>query len=433
MKIDLSKLIRPNETVAVALSGGRDSMALLHYMNANAKKFHINIIALNVEHGIRGQESLRDTEFVKDYCEKAGIPLLLYSVDSLKKAEEEKLSVEQAARLLRYQCFYDAINDKKCDKIATAHHLDDNVESVLFNLFRGTGIKGAAGIEKDFDGKIIRPFLSINKSDIEEYAKENSFPFVTDSTNLCCDYTRNALRLKVIPEIKKLFPKMQDGIARFAEILKEDDDYLVNESKKVLTLSEAKAEITIPCHPALFSRATISALKHLGVYKDYEKVHIDAAYSLIDKNNGTSINLPQGVLAIREYDKIVFFLKTDGDNCSLPFALGEFSFNDKKIAIKKAKPIDLKSGLFLDADKIPKDALVRTKKTGDAFEKFGGGTKSLGDYLTDKKIPLRERDNLPLIASENEVLAIFGVAVSNKVKVDEFTKNILQIVIKEKN
>ena len=402
-------------------------MALLHYMNANAQKFHINIIALNVEHGIRGQESLRDTKFVKDCCEKAGIPLLLYSVDSLKKAEEEKLSIEQAARLLRYQCFYEAISDKKCDKIATAHHLDDNVESVLFNLFRGTGVKGATGIEKDFGGKIIRPFLSVEKSEIEEYAKENALPFVTDSTNSCCDYTRNALRLKVIPEIKKLFPKMQGGIARFTEILKEDDDFLVSESKKVLKLSEKKAEITIPCHPALFSRATISALKHLGVKKDYEKAHIDAAYSLIDKNNGASINLPQGVFAIREYDKIVFFLKTDGDSCTLPFALGEFSFGNKKITIKKAYPIDLKSGLFLDADKIPKGTLIRTKKTGDTFEKFGGGTKSLGDYLTDKKIPLRDRDNLPIIASESEALAIFGIAVSNKVKVDESTKNILQI------
>ncbi len=431
MKIDLANLIRPNETVAVALSGGCDSMALLHYMNDNAQKFHINLIALNVEHGIRGEESLADTKFVKDYCENAGIPLLLYSVNSLKKAEEEKLSVEQAARILRYECFYDAISNKKCDKIATAHHLDDNVESVLFNLFRGTGVKGATGIEKDFDGKIIRPFLEVEKAEIEKYAKENSIPFVTDSTNFLCDYTRNALRLKVIPEIKKLFPKMQSGIMRFTEILREDDDYLSSESKKILALLKDKAEIAIPCHPALFSRAAISALKHLGVYKDYEKVHIDATYSLIDKNNGTSVDLPQGVSAIREYDKIVFFLKTGSDTCSLPFALGEFSFNNKTIAIKEAKPIDLKGGFFIDKDKIPKDSCLRTRKEGDVFTKFGGGTKSLGDYLTDKKIPLRERDNLPIIASGNEALAIFGIAVSNKIKVDESTKSILQITIND--
>ena len=166
MQIDLSKLVSPKETIAVALSGGQDSMALLNYMRNNAQKFNINVIALNVEHGIRGQESLSDTKFVKEYCEKAGVPLLLYSVNALKKAEAEKLCVEQAARILRYECFYDAINLKKCDKVATAHHLDDNVESILFNLFRGTGVKGATGIEKDFNGKIIRPFLSVEKLEI---------------------------------------------------------------------------------------------------------------------------------------------------------------------------------------------------------------------------------------------------------------------------
>ena len=429
MKIDLSKLISQNETVAVALSGGRDSMALLYYMLSYAKKFHINVIALNVEHGIRGEESLSDTKFVKDYCEMINIPLLTYSVDAIKKAEDDKLSLEQAARILRYQCFYDALDLKKCDKIATAHHLDDNVESILFNLFRGTGVKGAVGIEKDYNGKIIRPFLGVEKAEIEKYVKENSIPFVTDSTNACCDYTRNALRLKVIPEIKKLFPKMQDSILRFTEILKEDNDYLSLESKKILTLLEGKAEISIPCHYALFSRATITALKHLGIEKDYEKVHIDEVYALIEKQNGNSINLPKGVIAIKEYDKIVFFKASPSEKTQIPFSIGELEFLGKTLKVSEVVSPNLKSGFFLDLEKIPNGAVIRTKKVGDTFTKFGGGTKSLGDYLTDKKIPQRERDLLPIITSGNEVLAIFGIAVSNKVKVDDTTKTIIQITI----
>ena len=431
MKIDLSKLIRPEETVAVALSGGCDSMALLHYMLSNAKKVHINVIALNVEHGIRGEESLSDTKFVKDYCEKLSVPLLSYSVDAIKKAEDDKLSLEQAARILRYECFYDAIERNKCDKIATAHHLDDNVESILFNLFRGTGVKGAIGIEEDFNGKIIRPFLGVEKAEIEKYVKENSIPFVTDSTNSCCDYTRNVLRLNVIPEIKKLFPKMQDSILRFTEILKEEDDYISLESKKMLNLLDDKAEISIPCHYALFSRATITALKHLGIQKDYEKVHIDDAFSLIEKKNGSSVNLPKGVVAIKEYDKIVFFKANHSEKTQIPFSIGEFKFLDKTLKITEVKNPNLKDGLFLDLAKIPNGAVIRTKNVGDTFTKFGGGTKSLGDYLTDKKIPQRERDLLPIITSGNEVLAIFGVAVSDKVKVDTTTKNILQIKTKD--
>ena len=220
MQVDIRNLIVNGDKIAVALSGGSDSMALLNYMLSLSKKFEITVIALNVEHGIRGESSIRDTEFVKDYCSKHNVELLTYSVDSLKKADQEKLSVEQAARILRYECFFDAINSKKCTKVATAHHLDDNTESVLFNLFRGTGVKGATGIERNFNDKIIRPFLTVKKEDIQDYVIKNNIPYVTDDTNFCCDYTRNALRLKVIPEIKKLFPKMQDGLLRFAEILR---------------------------------------------------------------------------------------------------------------------------------------------------------------------------------------------------------------------
>jgi len=191
MQINLGEFLHKNQTVAVALSGGSDSMALLDYMLANAEKYSINVIALNVEHGIRGQDSIDDTNFVKNYCDKNNVKLITYTVDCVKKASEEKLSLEQAGRILRYQCFYDAIDKGLCDKVATAHHQKDNVESVLFNLFRGTGIKGVCGIEKNFQDKIIRPFLDVSKSQIEEYIKERKIPFVTDKTNCDADYSRN--------------------------------------------------------------------------------------------------------------------------------------------------------------------------------------------------------------------------------------------------
>lgn len=430
MQVDIRNLIVNGDKIAVALSGGSDSMALLNYMLSLSKKFEITVIALNVEHGIRGESSIRDTEFVKDYCSKHNVELLTYSVDSLKKADQEKLSVEQAARILRYECFFDAINSKKCTKVATAHHLDDNTESVLFNLFRGTGVKGATGIERNFNDKIIRPFLTVKKEDIQDYVIKNNIPYVTDDTNFCCDYTRNALRLKVIPEIKKLFPKMQDGLLRFAEILKDDDDFLEIESKKILNLSCDKAEITIPCHRALFSRATISALKSLGIKKDYEKVHVDDAYSLISKQNGSSINLPLGITAIREYDKIVFYKQSTDALPTIPFSIANFSFGESELEVNKVTAPDLKSGFYLDLDKIPVDTVIRTRKDGDVFTKFGGGTKSLGDFLTDKKIPLKGRDSLALLACKNDVLAIFGVAISDKVKIDDNTKNIIQLIKK---
>ncbi|MBQ8427313.1 MAG: tRNA lysidine(34) synthetase TilS [Clostridia bacterium] len=430
--MDFSKFVNSGEVVAVALSGGGDSMALLHALKNQAKTLNIKVIALNVEHGIRGESSIKDSLFVKDYCEKNDIPLLSYAVDSLKKSKTEKLTVEQSARALRYECFYDAINSGKCDKVATAHHLSDNAESVLLNLFRGTGLKGVTGINENFQDKIIRPLLSVEKSDIEKYLAENDVPFVTDETNLSDAYTRNYLRLNIMPSIRKIFPDAEKSIQRLTEIIKTDNDFIDQTAKTAVTLMPNKAEIKLPVHKAVFSRAGILALQHLGIEKDWEKIHLDSAFDLCEKETGSKINLPKGVVAIKEYDRIVFYKETKINADTIPFAIGEYAFAGAKIALSEICPnnVDLKSGIFADADKLPKTAVIRTKRDGDMFTKFGGGTKSLGDYLTDKKIPLRVRDSLPVLADGKDILVIFGVAVSDKVKADANTTKLIKFTLR---
>ena len=427
MQISLEKFLSKNETVAVALSGGGDSMALLHYMQNNANKYPFNVIAINIEHGIRGENSISDTNFVISYCKDNDIPLLTYSVDCIAFAESNKLSLEQAGRILRYQIFNEAIKEGKCDKVATAHHLQDNVESVLFNLFRGTGLKGLSGIDEQFENKIIRPLLSVSKKEIEEYLTEFNIPHVVDQTNFDDKYTRNAIRLNILPEIEKVFPEVQNSISRFSEIAKLENDYMHSETLKSMRFLDDKVEITLTIHPALLSRASVLALKHLGVEKDWEKAHIDSIINLCALQNSKRVDLKNGVIAVKEYDKICFYKGAVKTDLTIPFALGEPLFLGKKLVIKESKPTDLKKGLYLDLDKIPKNASIRTRKDSDQFTKFGGGTKSLNDYLTDKKIPLLERDSLPLLAVDNQVLAIFNLAVSDKVKVDEKTKTIIEI------
>ncbi len=427
MLVDLKNIVSENDTIAVALSGGSDSMALLHYMLEYSKKFPINVIAINVEHGIRGESSLSDTEFVKSFCKKNNVPLLLYKVDCIKKSKQEKLSLEQSARILRYDCFFDALSSKKCDKIATAHHLKDNAESVLFNLFRGTGIKGLKGITENFDDKIIRPFLTVSKEEIENYVKENNIPFVTDQTNFDDDYTRNFIRLQIIPKIKEIFPNFEQSVKRLSDSVKSDDDFLEQQADKFLSLLNNKAEIKIPSHYSIFARAEIKALKHLGVKKDWEKIHIDDAFSLSNKKNGASINLLNNITAIREYDKIAFYLNTQQTETVLPFQEGKFLFSGKTYNIEKVNSYNLKDGLYIDLDKIPKTAIIRNKKDGDIFTKFGGGTKKLNDYLTDKKIPLKTRNDIPLLADGKEILAIFNVEISDRVKIDGNTKKIIKL------
>jgi tRNA(Ile)-lysidine synthase len=199
--IDFSKYLTSDDIVAVALSGGRDSMALLHMLLSVLPKNRLK--AINVEHGIRGEESLLDSKFVASQCKALCVPLLTYSIDCVKEAKKQKLSIEQVARKLRYECFYDALSKGKCDKIATAHHNDDNIESVLFNLFRGTGLKGLIGISDNLSDKIIRPLLDVSKDEINEYIKKHDIPFVKDSTNDDDKYTRNFIRLNIIPKIKR--------------------------------------------------------------------------------------------------------------------------------------------------------------------------------------------------------------------------------------
>ena len=307
MQISLEKFISKNETVAVALSGGGDSMALLHYMQSNAEKYHFSVITINVEHGIRGESSISDTNFVISYCKDNNIPLLTYSVDCVAFAESNKLSLEQAGRVLRYQIFNQAINEGKCDKVATAHHLQDNVESVLFNLFRGTGLKGLSGIDEQFKNKIIRPLLSVSKKEIEEYLVKFNIPHVVDQTNFDDKYTRNAIRLNILPEIEKIFPEVQNSISRFSEIAKIENDYIHSETLKAMRFLDNKVEITLPIHPALLSRATVLALKHLGVEKDWEKAHIDSIINLSVLQNSKRVDLKNGVIAVKEYDKICFY------------------------------------------------------------------------------------------------------------------------------
>lgn len=431
MLVDLSRLVNKDDVVAIALSGGSDSMALLHYMLSVREKFGFNVIAINVEHGIRGESSLSDTAFVQTYCEKNSIPLLTYSVDSLKKATDEHLSVEEAARLLRYECFYSAIMCGKCTKVATAHHQKDNAESVLINLLRGTGIKGVTGITANFENKIIRPFIDLSKEEIQKYIADNAIPFVTDESNFNTDYTRNFIRANVLPEIKKVFPEAEKSITRFAKIASLENEFLDDCTKKAITAQNNAVKITLPLHPALLSRAAVYALKACGVKKDWEKAHIDGVINLAALNNGAKLCLPKNVVAIKEYDCIAFYIddKIQAE-AALSFSVGEHKFIDKTLIIKRVdkENIDLKSGLFADLDKIPSTAQIRTKQDGDSFTKFGGGSKKLNDFLTDKKIPLRLRDTLPIIADENTVYAIFGVATSDNCKVTESTKNIVQFI-----
>lgn len=423
-------LFKRGDAVAVALSGGKDSMCLLHLLLKSKDELGISVKAINVEHGIRGEKSLSDSDFVAKECAILGVPLYFQRVDSLGFSSENGLSVEEAARILRYKVFQSAADEGFCNKIATAHHASDRVETTLFNIFRGASSLGAAGIpESSRNGLIVRPLLSLTRGEIDEYVKENSIPFVTDETNSDNAYSRNYIRNKIIPDIKEKFPSFETAVLRFADSLKDDNDYLLGEARKAIEQRNGEYSFSCDLPKPVFSRAAITCMKSLGILKDYEKVHVDAVLSLKNEENGKSVNLPKGVVAVKDYGRITLYKKKSKEEFCESFKLGTYEFAGRTYRFEKTTYSGQKRSdnrLIADFSKIPDGAVIRNRRLGDTFEKFGGCTKKLKDYLIEKKIPQRERDDLLLLCKGEKVVIICGIEISDAVKVDKDTEFVLQ-------
>lgn len=416
------------KTVAVAVSGGKDSVCLLDVLTNCSERLNVKVKAINVEHGIRGEASLKDSEFVKNLCDRLNVELFFKRVNAIEFSKSTGMSVEESARALRYGVFNEAIESGFCDVIATAHHLSDSAETILFNILRGASLGGVGGIDKiSHGGKIIRPFLNVKREEIDEYVKEKNLNFVTDETNFDDVYTRNFLRLNVIPLIKEKFPKAEEALLRFSEISAKENAYLEAEAAKALEVNGNEVYIKADTQEVIFARAAVLALKRLGVVKDYEKRHIDGLMALRNAKSGTKISMPKGIKAVKDYDKIAFYTEREIAEVFMPFKVGKAVIGDSVVVVERSDGFKReKSVNYFDGDKIPKDAVIRKRADGDVFEKFGGGTKKLKDYLIDKKIPARKRDELLVLADGKNVLLIVGIEISERIKVDKSTVNVLK-------
>ena len=430
-------LFKNGMTVGVGYSGGVDSSALLHDLAAKSGKLGIKVVAINVEHGIRGEASVADSLFCEEQCKNLGVPFFGYKVDCLSFADKNGYSLEQAARILRYECYFKALSDGVCDVIALAHHMSDNAETVLFNMFRGSAATGGTGMKKlSYGGKIIRPLLDVSKAEILNYAKKKKIAYVEDKTNLDVEFTRNALRLVIIPPIKEVFPGAERAITRFAETLVSDDEYLYSLAENAFKKENDKYFLPLETAYPVFSRAVIIILKDLGVEKDYQKSHVDAVYALKDNIGGKEVTLPKGVVAVKEGKNAVLYKRAEMPITKErePFKLGRTVFGDVEIIaekiteeeIGKIKP-EAGGVLYFDLDKLPDGCVYRTRETGDEYTKFGGGTVSLKKYLTDLKVPKRLKDETVVLAKEKIIYCVLEKDISMLIKIDKNTKNIVKL------
>lgn len=433
--IKKNNLINENDTVIVGFSGGADSVSLLFAL----KKLGYNVLALHVEHGIRGEESLQDALFAKNFCKEHDIPFYVEHINVPEFAKNNGFSLETAARIERHRVFSEYSKKFNCP-IALAHNKNDQAETVLMHLLRGSGLNGLTGM-KYISKNVIRPLLDVSRDEIEVFNAKNNLSFVTDSTNLSNDYTRNKIRNRIIPLLnEELGINCVDNITECASILEEYNSYiaLVTRDYEDKYIVKNKNDVTLDIADiphVIFIELIKRALEIInGNIVDIEKVHLNNVFELTKKESGKEVHLPYGIKAKRIYNQIVFTNKTDDFNMKYDFVPeNEIIWQDNKINSCFTSLV-IKDCLceHLDFDKLPKDLTLRTRKSGDFIYPLGSkGKCTLKKYFIDKKIPLSLRNSVPLLAKDNEIYAIIGYTVSEKAKITDSTKKILKIYMEK--
>ena len=392
------EMVRPGDAVAVAVSGGADSTALLYALFLLREKLQIRVEAYHYNHHLRGDESDRDEAFVRGLCDLWDIPLHLAG----GRVEPGKKGLEAAAREARYRCF-----EGYPGKVATAHTADDNAETVLMHLVRGTGLKGLGGIAP-VRGNIIRPMLSVTRAEVLEFVEQNCLRFVEDSTNAGDDFLRNRLRHHVMPLLKEENPRLAQNLSAMALRLRQDAQALdhaaaYEELPDVPTLRQLE--------PAVRSRMLERFLKENGV-KEPEAEHIALAEGLIfSEKPSASGHFPGGVTVCRSYDRLTVLRDGSSPEPVILPAEGavELAQWGLRVTCEKAERLENTGAVFTVCPRGP--VRLRPRQAGDAL-RLPGGTKSLKKLFIDRKIPAYLRDRIPVLADEEGVLAVYEIGVN---------------------
>ena len=404
--IEKHKMLEGVKTVAVGLSGGADSMCLTDILIKLKVQYDIVVKAVHINHNIRGKEAERDENHVREYCKENGIELYVFSEDIPLLSKKLGLSEEECGRKVRYECFRKA----NCDVIATAHTLSDSIETSVFNFIRGTGSKGLSGISAKREPNIIRPLIECSREEIEAYCFDNNIPYVTDSTNLENDYSRNYIRHIVIPAFAEINPSYASSIAKTGEILREESDFIEEEAMKLMKNSEFdggyRKDCFIEAHPAVRKRAFRIMLEG-KMTKPVEHRHIALCEDgILIKNN--RIELSKDLYISFESDIIQFCtLKKADENWSAevlnfsaetPYGRFELSKTDE--------------GYGIDISKVKGNLVFSSKTDGDRiYLRKRKITKSLKKLFNEMKIPPEERSRIAVLRDGENVVWVEGVGI----------------------
>ncbi len=438
------EMVSPGMRVCVGFSGGADSTALLYFLWKLGQARGFETRALHVNHGIRGEEALRDQKFCENFCQEHAIVFKAVSVDVPEAARQEGISVEEAGRKARRRLLEECVEEGFADRVALAHHQNDQAETMLFHLMRGTGLKGLRGMEP-VCLPYLRPFLCVTRAEIERWLIQEGIPWVEDSTNHELQYTRNQIRRRVLEPMEEIRPGAAFRMAGCAAQLLEVEDFLGQELLKAKdgcvrreggslhVLLDAFARL----HPALQKMLVLSCLEELaGSRRNLEAVHAEQVLALSGGKRGARLSLPGGICAVLGYGELLLkkgygiknivepvFIEPDGE---YTYRGEAFSFQLEDWEKKYEIPVNCYTKWF-DYDKIKNILSLRARQPGDFLEVAAGAHKKLKDYLIDCKIRREERDSLILLADGSHIVWVVGRRISEAYKITAQTKRILKV------
>ena len=406
-------MLSKGDRVLIGVSGGADSIALLEFFVSVKEKYDLDICVAHIEHGIRGEDSVNDAEFVENYCKKLGVNFYLKTIDAPNLAKEAKMGVEEYSRMARYDFF----NTIECDKIATAHNLTDNIETLLFRLARGTGLKGACSIPA-VRGKIIRPFIEVSSGEIRKWCNDNNIPYRVDCTNSDSAYSRNLIRLEILPLFEKLNANYQDNIENFISDVNEDyafiDDYVKSIYPKIVKNNEIDLPKLNELDLSIKKRILIMFFDENGY--SLSRIHLQSVIDITLKSGKSQIK--ENVFAISAKGKIRIAKFNDLNKKD------EFVTKILNIDEFKDKNIDF----YCDCDKIVGNIIIRAKQAGDRIKPAGRNvSKTLKKLFNESAYPIEKRDKKIVVCDDFGIVGVIGLCADERVKVDCNTAKILTI------
>ena len=423
--IQQKNLMQEGEKTLIALSGGADSVALLVAL----QKLGYECEAMHCNFHLRGEESMRDEEFVRTLCEKRGVKLIVADFDTEKYAAEKGISIEMAARELRYEAFEKHRKEIGAKSIAVAHHRDDSAETMLLNLIRGTGIKGLHGIQPR-NGHIVRPLLCVGRNDIMEYLEKRGEGYVTDSTNLETDFTRNKIRLQIMPLLQEINPSIATTLAQTAERISEVEKIYTKATEEgvervkkgnIIDIGLLKQELS----PQALLHEIVQPLGFNSAQTNDILQATDAESGRTFESNEWRIMKDRTTLIIAPKASSQTLVTIPGDGClKTPHGTLICATKEYHGIIERKKEI-----ATIDLDKVQLPLTLRNKREGDRFTPFGmRGSKLVSDYLTDRKTSLLEKEQQLVVTDATErILWVVGERLAAQCAVDEKTKKILRL------